>query len=151
MLTHGDLNLSNIIVKNDKIEAIIDWEMSGYFPWWAERWLSLRWGTNESDELFEPLWADIDLEMDEDAFQKEVFQKVGPVIDAWEECQVEHPHKNRRFLRPGFCKCQPYGGVINWSQLGNEVEHKIEPIDWEIEEGPDPGDPMLRDGYPWGG
>ncbi|KAF8851612.1 hypothetical protein BDZ45DRAFT_561039, partial [Acephala macrosclerotiorum] len=56
VLTHGDLNLSNILVKDDKIEAIIDWEYSGYFPWWAERWLSLRGGTDQSDELFYPLW-----------------------------------------------------------------------------------------------
>jgi hypothetical protein len=35
-LTHGDLNFSNIIVKDDKIEAILDWEMAGYYPWWAE-------------------------------------------------------------------------------------------------------------------
>ena len=29
VLTHADLNLSNIIVKDNQIEAIIDWEMSG--------------------------------------------------------------------------------------------------------------------------
>ncbi|KAH8596247.1 hypothetical protein B0O99DRAFT_510003 [Bisporella sp. PMI_857] len=40
VLTHEDLNLSNIIVKDNKIEATIDWEWTGYFPWWAERWLS---------------------------------------------------------------------------------------------------------------
>jgi thiamine kinase-like enzyme len=46
ILTHGDLNLTNIIVKDDKIEAIIDWEYSGYLPWWAERWLSLIGGND---------------------------------------------------------------------------------------------------------
>ncbi|KAK2733103.1 hypothetical protein FQN57_002314 [Myotisia sp. PD_48] len=30
-LMHNDLNQSNIIVDNDKIVAIIDWEMAGYF------------------------------------------------------------------------------------------------------------------------
>lgn len=33
VLTYGDLNFTNIIVHNEKIEAIIDWEYSGYFPW----------------------------------------------------------------------------------------------------------------------
>jgi aminoglycoside phosphotransferase (APT) family kinase protein len=37
VLTHGDLNSSNIIVKDNKIEAIIDWEVSAYLPCWAER------------------------------------------------------------------------------------------------------------------
>ena len=32
VLTHGDLNLSNIIVKDNKIEAIIDWENAAYLP-----------------------------------------------------------------------------------------------------------------------
>ncbi|KUJ21281.1 uncharacterized protein LY89DRAFT_552705, partial [Mollisia scopiformis] len=39
VLTHGDLNTSNILVKNGKIQAIIDWEMAGYLPWWAEQYL----------------------------------------------------------------------------------------------------------------
>ncbi|TVY78277.1 hypothetical protein LSUE1_G008583 [Lachnellula suecica] len=68
VLTHGDLNLTNIIVKDEKIEAIIDWELSGYFPWWAERWMSLRAGRDDMDELFDPLWADIDSEMNEEIF-----------------------------------------------------------------------------------
>ncbi|KAJ8069017.1 hypothetical protein OCU04_002693 [Sclerotinia nivalis] len=42
VLTHGDLNWSNIFVSNDnaerkwKITAVIDWETAGYFPWWVE-------------------------------------------------------------------------------------------------------------------
>lgn len=50
VLTHGDLNLSNIMVKDGKITAIIDWEHAGFYPWWAERWLIERWG-GESDVL----------------------------------------------------------------------------------------------------
>ena len=98
VLTHGDLNLTNIIVKDDKIEAIIDWEYSGYLPWWAERWLSLIGGNDQSDELFDPLWADIGLEMDEDTFQTEVIDKVAPVIQAWRKFKfyLEHPNSRAR-------------------------------------------------------
>ena len=83
VLTHGDLNLSNIIVKEDKIEAIIDWEGAAFLPWWAERWLSLKWGSSDSDELFYPLWEDIDSEMDRETFNAEVMLKVKEVTDAW--------------------------------------------------------------------
>ena len=30
---HNDLTLSNIIVDHDKIVAVVDWEMAGYFGW----------------------------------------------------------------------------------------------------------------------
>ncbi|THV45816.1 hypothetical protein BGAL_0448g00110 [Botrytis galanthina] len=42
VLTHGDLNYSNLFGSNDnadqkwKVTAIIDWESAGYFPWWVE-------------------------------------------------------------------------------------------------------------------
>lgn len=35
-LTHGDLNIDNIIVKHGSLVAILDWETSGYFPVWWE-------------------------------------------------------------------------------------------------------------------
>jgi aminoglycoside phosphotransferase (APT) family kinase protein len=34
--THGDLTYVNIIVENDNLVGIIDWEASGYFPVWWE-------------------------------------------------------------------------------------------------------------------
>ncbi|KAH6672002.1 hypothetical protein B0J14DRAFT_618383 [Halenospora varia] len=58
VLTHADLNLSNIIVKDGQIEAIIDWEMAGYYPWWAERWFQLNGYQSESLQLFGPVWKD---------------------------------------------------------------------------------------------
>ncbi|KAG6159022.1 hypothetical protein E4U11_004468, partial [Claviceps purpurea] len=30
---HNDMNISNIIVDNDKITGLIDWEMAGFFGW----------------------------------------------------------------------------------------------------------------------
>lgn len=127
VLTHGDLNFTNIFVKDDKIEAIIDWELSGYFPWWAERWISLIRADERSDELFEPLWADIGIEMDEDTFQRDVIETVAPVIEAWREAQfdIEHTNQYAEWLRPGFCKCQPYAGHFKWEYIGNQLEHKL--------------------------
>lgn len=34
--THGDLNAQNIMVKNGRVMAIIDWEMAGFYPVWYE-------------------------------------------------------------------------------------------------------------------
>ena len=128
ILTHADLNLTNIIVKDDKITAIIDWEMAGYYPWWAERWLSLRWGDDESDEIFKPLWADVSPEVDEVTFQQQVFFKVGAVIEAYDACKKEHP-KGITWLRPGFCRCKPYAGRFGSISMGNPREHKIIDVD----------------------
>lgn len=34
--THGDLNISNIMIKDGNVTGILDWEASGYFPVWWE-------------------------------------------------------------------------------------------------------------------
>lgn len=127
VLTHGDLNLTNIMVKDDKIEAIIDWEYSSYLPWWAERWLSLIGGNNQSDELFDPLWAKFGLEMDEATFQTEVIENVEPVWSAWEWCilHAKHPDSNTMWVRSAFCKCKPFAGRFKWTEIGNQVEHQL--------------------------
>jgi hypothetical protein len=128
VLTHGDLNLSNIMVKDGKIEAVIDWEWSGYYPWWAERWISMTEDHYESEELFSPLWEGIGGEMDRATFKTEVIDKVAPVVRAWQMCQwtwVEHPNFHAMWLRPGFCECKPYSGAFKWDQLGNQLEHKF--------------------------
>ncbi|KAF6788173.1 hypothetical protein CSOJ01_15068 [Colletotrichum sojae] len=33
---HGDLDVENLIVKDENLVGIIDWEVSGYFPVWWE-------------------------------------------------------------------------------------------------------------------
>ena len=41
VLSHGDLNAQNIIVKDNHISGIIDWERGGYLPvWWEWRQLT---------------------------------------------------------------------------------------------------------------
>lgn len=124
VLTHADLNLANIIVKDGRIEAIIDWEMAGYYPWWAERWLRLCWGTDESDQLFGPIWKDIYPEIDEETFQKQVVEPVGAVFHAWQLCPREHASRER-WLRPGFCQCKPYAGEFDSLSMGIVPEHRI--------------------------
>ncbi|KAI9640098.1 hypothetical protein NHQ30_011500 [Ciborinia camelliae] len=38
VLSHGDLNAMNIMVKDGRVTAILDWEHGGYLPEWYERW-----------------------------------------------------------------------------------------------------------------
>lgn len=121
--------MTNIIIKDGKIEAIIDWEYSGYFPWWVERWISLIGGNDVSDELFDPLWDDgrFGWEMDTNTFQTEIFDKIGPVLDAWKACSFNTQHANvkRRWIRPGFCACKPWPGRIRYNEIGIQTEHKL--------------------------
>ncbi|KAF2017930.1 phosphotransferase enzyme family protein-like protein [Aaosphaeria arxii CBS 175.79] len=54
ILTHGDLSPRNIIVQGSKVKAVLDWEMTGYYPeyWeyakamyrlaWVESWITGR-------------------------------------------------------------------------------------------------------------
>lgn len=53
VFTHGDLNPSNILVRDDRIVGIIDWEMSGWYPHYWE-YTSLRLGSY----LVNPVWDD---------------------------------------------------------------------------------------------
>lgn len=53
VFTHGDLNPSNILVRDDKIVGIIDWEMSGWYPHYWE-YTSLKMGSY----LVNPVWDD---------------------------------------------------------------------------------------------
>jgi aminoglycoside phosphotransferase len=41
VLSHGDLDWSNILITDKKISGIIDWECSGYFPAYWE-WISIK-------------------------------------------------------------------------------------------------------------
>lgn len=53
VFTHGDLNPSNILVRDNKIVGIIDWEMSGWYPHYWE-YTSIRIGSY----LINPVWDD---------------------------------------------------------------------------------------------
>lgn len=53
VFTHGDLNPSNILVRDDKIVGIIDWEMAGWYPHYWE-YTSLKMAS----DLVNPVWYD---------------------------------------------------------------------------------------------
>ncbi|KAF5877093.1 uncharacterized protein Bfra_001454 [Botrytis fragariae] len=49
VLTHGDLNMQNIMVKDKHLSGIIDWERGGYLPEW--------WELYELDTIENGQWA----------------------------------------------------------------------------------------------
>lgn len=128
-LTHGDLNLSNIIVYQDKIEAIIDWEMAGYYPWWAERYLSL-FNNRPAEQLLDPMWALLEPERDMATMQRDAYLGVAAIIEVWGKCNVNHPGEHDCWFRPAFSASEPTSGMVYWRDCGNQLEHQIRDIQW---------------------
>jgi len=126
-LTHGDLNLTNVIVKDDKIQAIIDWEMSGYLPWWAEKYIYGAYGDEDMDDLFEGVWERVHPDLANDAMQV-ITEKLSPVRIALANAQVWHDDQRHGLFRPPFCKCRPNGGLIRSRTLGMKDVHTVD--DW---------------------
>ena len=48
VLTHCDLNIENIIVKDGRLVGILDWEHAAYYPIWYE-YISATWGFGKED------------------------------------------------------------------------------------------------------
>ena len=42
VFTHGDLNPTNLLLSNDNVLWVIDWQASGYYPMWME-FVGLSW------------------------------------------------------------------------------------------------------------
>ncbi|EEU37261.1 uncharacterized protein NECHADRAFT_92249 [Fusarium vanettenii 77-13-4] len=68
VLTHGDLNPSNILVRGDEIVGIIDWEFSGWYPhyWeytsaWCTQTMSTEW-QNLLGDFLEPYVEELRME-----------------------------------------------------------------------------------------
>ncbi|KAF2797756.1 hypothetical protein K505DRAFT_234787 [Melanomma pulvis-pyrius CBS 109.77] len=125
VLTHADLNLTNIMVNNGKIEAIIDWERAGFYPWWAEWWFSRALNDVDGWELFRPIWNELFPDISEETFGSTFMQPVADVQRAWESCKIEHSEELHTWFRRGFCECQPYGGLLSKPNMGAKLEHKI--------------------------
>ncbi|KAK0112735.1 hypothetical protein ONS95_014470 [Cadophora gregata] len=127
VLSHLDLHASNIMVKDGKIEAILDWEYAGYYPWWVERYRSYAAGDDVKDELFEPIWANetsLNVEMDRSEWDAYT-NKIGEVIGLYSRCPREHPEYDGCWQRPAFCECRPFGGFIRLEHLGGPTGHRI--------------------------
>jgi hypothetical protein len=136
-LTHGDLNLTNIVVKDDKIQALVDWEQSGYYPWWVERYLSSAAGGQFMDDLFEGVWEKVHPDIPDDAFEV-IVEKLAPVRLALKYAQVSHDQQRHGFWRAAFCKCKPFGGIIRPQFLGTPWVHVVD--DWRNESVPREGE-----------
>jgi aminoglycoside phosphotransferase len=106
VFTNGDLNLSNIIVSDDKIGGIIDWERVGYMPDWAELFLArqvMDWYNYDFYEM-------VAKELYEEFIAIGEFYKKGeePVLRAYNAyiaCPVEHTGDGILWHRELFCKC----------------------------------------------
>jgi hypothetical protein len=127
VLTHADLNTGNIIVNNGKIQAIIDWELGGYYPWWAERWaMSRNCVSDACKDLYHMIWAELDPDRDQEQFGKQVYDPVRQVEKTWKYCPVTHSEQDDAWHRPAFCECKPYGGLIRRAHHDAELKHEID-------------------------
>ncbi|KAJ5582383.1 hypothetical protein N7535_001003 [Penicillium sp. DV-2018c] len=54
VLTHCDLNLGNIMVKDGRLVGILDWEFAAYYPVWYE-YVSASWGWTGEDAEWKKL------------------------------------------------------------------------------------------------
>jgi hypothetical protein len=126
VLTHGDLHFANIMYHEGKITAIIDWETAGYYPWWAERWITrLRAYSVAEDDVLDTVWAELDKDYGEQKFLREICKPVAAAVSAWNRADLSHTEDFDFWFRPPFCECKPYGGLIRKKVWGAELKHEI--------------------------
>jgi hypothetical protein len=120
VLTHGDLSLQNILVKDDRIVGLVDWEMSGYYPQWVDRFMCEFYGHRTgTDQFFAPIWPKLGMS-DSATYQREVHQPIKTLQTVFYGIsggQRDHPEKIVYF-RKKFCDCKPYAGCIKEHYLG---------------------------------
>lgn len=133
VLTHGDLNLTNIIVKDGKIQGLVDWEQAGYYPWWMERRATYMNSNAYSDELFEPVWNDLMPDIDFEKWLEIIDNKIFPAEKAWGHCTHHHPGKRTVWWRPSFCECRPVQGEFKASDWGMPLSCEIAALTAEQE------------------
>ncbi|KAI9702239.1 MAG: hypothetical protein M1820_006171 [Bogoriella megaspora] len=125
VFTHGDLNLSNIIVSEGKITGIIDWERAGFYPWWAERMFAHMVPDDRFDEIFEVIEDDICPGYDTVTFVDRISRHVGRVMEVWGLCPRFHRGEENAWIRRPFCECKPYSGRIQQCEMGVVRTHEI--------------------------
>lgn len=115
--------MGNILVDNGKIVAIIDWELAGYYPWWAEIFTSYFRGlSGNAHELFNMVWKELNLSIHDNG----VADSLAPVMDAYQRCPVRHTDNAHFWQRPPFCKCRPYGGMMLKNHIDSEEKHYVD-------------------------
>jgi hypothetical protein len=131
VLTHGDLDLANIMVHEGKILAIIDWESAGYYPWWVERWASFQnQPSMNGHELFDMVWSALEPELPRLEFVAKAAHLANTVSDYFRRAPITHKHSHDVWLRPKWCECKPFAGVcrgVDWDGWENDLEHSVEP------------------------
>lgn len=103
VLTHGDLNIGNIMIHDGHVSGIIDWEHSGYFPDWWEHACGLIW-------IEEPAWQLYLL----NEMEAQLTTEFGNHRDAADFCRRFHnayEMPRRKHTPPkergDFCECKP--------------------------------------------
>lgn len=111
VLTHGDLNTNNIMVKDGQLTGIIDWELSGFYPDWWE-WVSadrLIWDCDWRTLILREMERQIGSSREEGGIvQQFTWYYQGP----------EPPDHVNFPDPPEFCPCRPIrpGDRSNWYQ-----------------------------------
>jgi hypothetical protein len=126
ILTHGDLHCGNIIVNKGKIQAIIDWELAGYYPVWMERWAqSRRCQSDGCIELYRMVWGELEPQQDAKQFKEKVWGPIGEVEKVWKYCPITHTEADNVWRRPKWCECKPLGGLL-MRHADAELNHEID-------------------------
>ncbi|TEY30977.1 hypothetical protein BOTCAL_0832g00040 [Botryotinia calthae] len=102
VLTHGDLDGSNILVKDGHISGIIDWEHGGYLPeWWESYWVEhagpWNWGEHLQAEM-KIQFSSPDQAKAEEFFRDLKFDSNLPLV------QLEQ----RQMIEPTIMQCLNY-------------------------------------------
>jgi hypothetical protein len=132
VLTHGDIHCGNIIVNNGKIQAIIDWEAAGYYPWWVERMIhDTRTGRDGCPGFYQMVWRELDSERRRPQWESQVCQPVNDVQVVFRYCPTTHDGMKRsdngdEWRRPAWCECNPIGGRIRRWHWEAERTHEID-------------------------
>jgi aminoglycoside phosphotransferase len=134
VFTHGDLSLSNTIVKDGVITGIVGWERAGFYLWWAERMLAHDDQHDGFEELFDYAGGDFYRGFDALAFEEKVSGPVCAAAAAFELCPRLHRGRENVWLRQPFCKCKPVVGCIRQEDLGEPPTHEVADADPPFED-----------------
>ncbi|TGO17741.1 hypothetical protein BTUL_0015g00770 [Botrytis tulipae] len=116
VLTHGDLDGSNIMVKDGHVTGIIDWETAGYLPEW--------WEPVATESQMPPLWSTY--------FEEEWKLQIGPWPDkevlfarTYKNFFVEYPFQQleppRFYDQNAYMQCPNYSRYMKDSLDGFEA------------------------------
>jgi hypothetical protein len=76
-------------------------------------------------ELFDIVWPELNPDLDNDQFRAKVSVRVGAAIKAWVSCDIAHTESYDVWMRPPFCECKPYAGLVQRRFWGAELKHTI--------------------------